>query len=163
MTRKCLVRNSRMVLTSQVLHRTIRAGVKRLSDNSFSLDTEFYGSDAPLKHPPKLLFIAGLLSVLLGTLIGVYGFTRLKTADASEQTLLGAAGYFLTIVIPIAVLQIIRSKHDSALRVNQDEPYDIYAGQRMQSQFLKIVALGFVVASLSIIVFFWPVAQGFAS
>ena len=132
-------------------------------DNSFSLDTDFYGSDVPLKHPPRILFIVGLFSVLLGTLVGLYGFTKLKTADASEQTLMGAAGYFLTIVVPIVVLQIIRSKHDSALRINQEEPYDIYAGQRMQSQFLKIVALGFIVASLSITVFFWPVAQGFAS
>jgi hypothetical protein len=53
-------------------------------------------------------------------------------------------------------------RHDSAMKVNVDEPYDIYAGQQLQSRFLKVVVLGLACASLSITVFFWPIAQGLA-
>ena len=133
-----------------------------MSANSFSLDEDFYGSDTALKHPPRILFIAGLLSVLLGTLVGAYGVINLNTSPALQQTYLGAAGYFLNVILPIVFLQMIRIKHDAALRVNQEEPYDTYAGQQLQSRFLKLVGLGLLCASLSITVFFWPVAQGFA-
>ena len=133
-----------------------------MSASTFSSDDDFIGSDTPLKHPPKILFVVGLLSVLMGTLIGVYGILNRNSATASEQSLMGAAGYFLTVVAPIVLLQLIRMRHDSALKVNVDEPYDIYAGQQLQSRFLKVVGLGLVCASLSITVFFWPSAQGFA-
>ena len=133
-----------------------------MSASTFSSDDDFIGSDTPLKHPPKILFVVGLLSVLMGTLIGVYGILNRNSATASEQSLMGAAGYFLTVVAPIVLLQLIRMRHDSALKVNVDEPYDIYAGQQLQSRFLKVVGLGLVCASLSITVFFWPIAQGFA-
>ena len=133
-----------------------------MSSSSFSLDEDFYGSDTALKHPPRILFLAGLLSVLLGTLVGAYGVINLNTSPALQQTYLGAAGYFLNVILPIVFLQMIRIKHDAALRVNQEEPYDIYAGQQLQSRFLKLVGLGLLCASLSITVFFWPVAQGFA-
>jgi uncharacterized membrane protein YiaA len=133
-----------------------------VSSSSFSLDEDFYGSDTALKHPPRILFLAGLLSVLLGTLVGAYGVINLNTSPALQQTYLGAAGYFLTVILPIVFLQMIRIKHDAALRVNQEEPYDVYAGQQLQSRFLKLVGLGLLCASLSITVFFWPVAQGFA-
>ena len=133
-----------------------------MSADTFSSDDYFIGSDTPLKHPPKILFVVGLLSVLMGTLIGVYGILNRNSATASEQSLMGAAGYFLTVVAPIVLLQLIRMRHDSALKVNVDEPYDIYAGQQLQSRFLKVVGLGLVCASLSITVFFWPIAQGFA-
>ena len=133
-----------------------------MSADPYSSDDDFIGSDTPLKHPPKILFVVGLLSVLMGTLIGVYGILNRNSATASEQSLMGAAGYFLTVVAPIVLLQLIRMRHDSALRVNVDEPYDIYAGQQLQSRFLKVVGLGLVCASLSITVFFWPIAQGFA-
>ena len=133
-----------------------------MSSSSFSLDEDFYGSDTALKHPPRILFLAGLLSVLLGTLVGAYGVINLNTSPALQQTYLGAAGYFLNVILPIVFLQMIRIKHDAALRVNQEEPYDIYAGQQLQSRFLKVVALGLACASLSIIVFFWPIAQGLA-
>ena len=133
-----------------------------MSADPYSSDDDFIGSDTPLKHPPKSLFGVGLLSVLMGTLIGVYGILNRNSATASEQSLMGAAGYFLTVVAPIVLLQLIRMRHDSALKVNVDEPYDIYAGQQLQSRFLKVVGLGLVCASLSITVFFWPIAQGFA-
>ena len=133
-----------------------------MSASTFSSDDDFIGSDTPLKHPPKILFVVGLLSVLMGTLIGVYGILNRNSATASEQSLMGAAGYFLTVVAPIVLLQLIRMRHDSALKVNVYEPYDIYAGQQLQSRFLKVVGLGLVCASLSITVFFWPIAQGFA-
>ena len=132
-----------------------------MSDNSFSLDTEFSGSDVPLKHPPKLLFIAGLISVLVGTLIGVYGIVKLNVMTSTQQSLFGAAGYFLTVLVPIAFLQLIRMSHDSALKNKENEPYDVYAGQQLQSRFLTVIGVGLVCASLSITVFFWPIAQEF--
>ncbi len=134
-----------------------------MSDNSFSLDTEFYGSDVPLKHPPRLLFIAGLLSVLMGTLIGVYGIVSAGTASNSQQYFVGVSGYLLTALLPIIVLQIILMKHTSALALNQEEPYDSYAGEQMQNNFRKVVLIGLISAGLSIWVFFLPIAEKFAA
>ena len=133
-----------------------------LSASTFSSDDDFIDSETPLKHPPKILLVVGLLLVLLGTLLGIYGILNRNLATASEQSLIGAVGYLLTVVAPIALLQLIRMRHDSAVKLNADEPYDIYAGQKLQSRFLKVVALGLACASLSITVFFWPIAQGFA-
>jgi hypothetical protein len=132
----------------------------RSSETAFEDDS--FGSDTPLKHPPKILLIVGLLLVLLGTLIGVYGFLNRNFNTASQQSLIGAVGYLLTVVAPIALLQLIRMRHDSAMKINVEEPYDIYAGQQLQSRFLKVVALGLACASLSITVFFWPIAQRLA-
>ena len=133
----------------------------RASD--FSSDDGYYGSDAPpLKKPPKILRVICLLSVFIGTLLGIYGILNLNSSTASQQSIMGAAGYFLTVVAPIVLLQLIRMQHDAAVKVNDYEPYDIYAGQKLQSSFLKVVALGLACASLSITVFFWPIAQGFA-
>mgnify|MGYP000048811118 CR=1 FL=1 len=134
-----------------------------MSDNSFSLDTEFYGSDAPLKHPPKLLFLVGSLSVLFGALIGIYGIVSANTASNSQQYLVGVSGYVLTALVPIIFLQIILVKHTSAIARNQDEPYDIYAGERMQNKFRKVVLVGLISAGLSIWVFFLPIAERFAA
>ena len=135
-----------------------------LSANDFSSDDYSYSSDTQTiyKQPPKLLFSVGLLSVTLGTLLGGYEFLKIKTTAAGEQTLLGGLGYLATVVIPIVLLQLIRKKHDSALKANKDEPYDIGAGEKMEGFFLKVVAFGFVSAFLSITVFFWPIAEQFA-
>jgi uncharacterized membrane protein HdeD (DUF308 family) len=133
-----------------------------LFSSKTGFDDDSFGSDTPLKHPPKILLVVGLLLVLLGTLIGVYGILNLNFNTASQQSLIGAVGYLLTVVGPIALLQLVRMRHISAMKVNVDEPYDIYAGQRLQSHFLKVVVLGLACASLSIIVFFWPIAQGLA-
>ena len=133
-----------------------------LISSETAFDDDSFGSGTPLKHPPKILLIVGLLLVLLGTLIGVYGFLNRNFNTASQQFLIGAVGYLLTVVAPIALLQLIRMRHDSAMKINVDEPYDIYAGQQLQSRFLKVVALGLACASLSITVFFWPIAQRLA-
>lgn len=133
-----------------------------LISSETAFDDDSFGSDTPLKHPPKILLIVGLLLVLLGTLIGVYGFLNRNFNTASQQSLIGAVGYLLTVVAPIALLQLVRMRHDSAMKINVDEPYDIYAGQQLQSRFLKVVALGLACASLSITVFFWPIAQRLA-
>ena len=132
-------------------------------DNSFSLDTDFYGSDVPLKHPPRILFIVGLFSVLLGTLVGLYGIVSADTATNSQQYLVGVSGYVLTALIPIIVLQTILLKHTRSLSLNQEEPYDGYAGQQMQNRFRKVVLIGLLSAGLSIWVFFLPIAEKFAA
>ena len=130
-----------------------------LSASTFSSDNDFYGNDAPLKHPPKILFVAGLLSVFFGTLVGVYGIISAETASNSLEYLLGALGYLLTALLPIIILQIILMKHTSALAFNQEQPYDSYAGEQMQSKFRKVVLVGLIAAGLSIWVFFLPIAE----
>jgi len=134
-----------------------------LSASAFSSDDGFYGSDAPPKQPPKILFVVGLLSVLLGTLIGAYGIVSAETASNSQQFLVGSSGYLLTALFPIIVLQLILIKHTSALALNQEEPYDSYAGEQMQSKFRKVVLVGLFSAALSIWVFFLPIAERFAA
>jgi len=134
-----------------------------VSSSSFSLDEDFYGSDTALKHPPRILFLAGLLSVLLGTLVGAYGIVSANTASNSQQYLVGAAGYLLTAFLPIIVLQIILIKHTSALALNQEVPYDSYAGEQMQSKFRKIVLIGLITAGLSMWVFFLHIAEQVAA
>lgn len=133
-----------------------------MSSTSFSLDDDFQGLDVPLKHPPKILFFLGLFSVVLGILVGVYGILTAETASNSKEYLIGISGYLLTALIPIVFLQIIRSRHTSALALNQEEPYDSYAGQQLESKFLKVVAVGLLSAGLSIWVFFLPIAERFA-
>lgn len=134
-----------------------------MSASAFSSDDGFYGSDAPPKQPPKILFVVGLLSVLLGTLIGAYGIVSAETASNSQQHLVGSAGYLLTALFPIIVLQLILMRHTSALALNQEEPYDSYAGEQMQSKFRKVVLAGLISAALSIWVFFLPIAERFAA
>lgn len=134
-----------------------------MSASAFSSDDGFYGSDAPPKQPPKILFVVGLLSVLLGTLIGAYGIVSAETASNSQQFLVGSSGYLLTALFPIIVLQLILIKHTSALALNQEEPYDSYAGEQMQSKFRKVVLVGLISAALSIWVFFLPIAERFAA
>ena len=134
-----------------------------MSASAFSSDDGFYGSDAPPKQPPKILFVVGLLSVLLGTLIGAYGIVSAETASNSQQHLVGSAGYLLTALFPIIVLQLILMRHTSALALNQEEPYDGYAGEQMQSKFRKVVLAGLISAALSIWVFFLPIAERFAA
>ena len=134
-----------------------------MSASTFSSDDYFIGSDTPLKHPPKILFIVGLLSVLMGTLTGVYGIVSAETASNSQQHLVGSVGYLLTALFPIIVLQLILMRHTSALALNQEEPYDSYAGEQMQSKFRKVVLAGLISAGLSIWVFFLPIAERFAA
>jgi cadmium resistance protein CadD (predicted permease) len=111
----------------------------------------------------------GLLSVLIGTFLGVYGLLNRNLATASQQSLIGSVGYVLTVIVPIALLQLTRMRHDSALKVDKDKneieflPIKVHAEwQKRKSNLLKIAALGLASAALSITVFFWPIAQGFA-
>jgi hypothetical protein len=111
----------------------------------------------------------GLLSVLIGTFLGVYGLLNRNLSTASQQSLIGSVGYVLTVIVPIALLQITRMGHDSALKVDKDNneieflPYKVDAKwQKKKSNALKIAGLGLASAALSITVFFWPIAQGFA-
>ena len=114
-------------------------GVAGLSASTFSSDDGFYGSDAPPKQPPKILFFAGLLSVLLGTLVGAYGIFSAGTASNSKQYLTGFFGYVLTALIPIIVLQIIVMTHKKDFANNQTIAYDDYSGLKMQNKFKKVV------------------------
>ena len=142
-----------------------------LSASTFSSDEDSYASEdySNFKHAPKIIDALGLLSVLLGAFLGIYGILNRNLATASEQSLIGAVGYVLTVIVPIALLQLIRMLHASALKVDKENneievlPYPVHdKWVRLQSRLLKVVALGFVCAFFSITVFFWPIAQGFA-
>lgn len=132
-----------------------------MSSDSLTYDDDSFGSDAPWKKPPTILLYIGLASVVSGLSLGVYGLFR-SGASSSQQHLFGAIGYVLTALLPIVLLQLIRQAHASALAANEDEPYDIYAGQQLQSKFLKLVLLGLISAAFSIVVFFLPFAEGLA-
>lgn len=132
-------------------------------------DSDQIGDHSNFKHAPKIIDVLGLLSVLLGTFLGVYGILNRNLSTASEQSLIGAVGYVLTVIVPIALLQITWMRHDSALKVDKDNneieflPTKVHAEwQKRKSNQLKIAALGLASAALSITVFFWPIAQGFA-
>ena len=134
-----------------------------LSASTFSSDDDFYGSDAPPKQPPKILFVVGLLSVLLGTLVGAYGIFSAGTSSNSRQFFLGFFGYVLTALIPIIVLQIIVMSHKKDLANNQTIAYNDYSGLKMQNKFKKVVLSGLISAVLSIFIFFLPIAERFAT
>lgn len=134
-----------------------------LSASTFSSDGGFYGSDSPPKQPPKILFFAGLLSVILGTFVGAYGIFSSGTASNSKQYLTGFSGYVLTALIPIIVLQIIVMTHKKDFANNQNIAYDDYSGLKMQNKFKKVVLTGLITTGLSIWVFFLPIAERFAA
>lgn len=132
-----------------------------LSSKTFDLDDGFSGSEGPLKRPPTILFVLGLLSVLVGILVGAYGIAFANNSTNSKQYIVGSVGYLLTAFTPIVFLQLIRSRHSAAMAINQDEPYDSYAGQLLEKRFLKVVLAGLISAGLSIFVFFLPIAEKF--
>ena len=142
-----------------------------LSADIFSSNEDSYISEdhSNFRHAPKMVDALGLLSVLIGTFLGVYGLLNRNLSTASQQSLIGSVGYVLTVIVPIALLQITRMGHDSALKVDKDNneieflPYKVDAKwQKKKSNALKIAGLGLASAALSITVFFWPIAQGFA-
>lgn len=150
------------MLGSTVTHR-LRGGAGGLSSDSLDFGADFGGFDGPPKQPPRILTYLGITSVVLGILVGAYGVrVSLAGSTNSTQYLIGAIGYLLTSVIPIILLQVARTKHAAALRNNKEVSYDIYAGSKQQSLFLKIVALGLLSAALSIFTLFLPVAEKFA-
>ena len=123
---------------------------------------DFVGVDIALKKPSFILFFLGIFSVLFGTAAGLYGVLSRNNASNSQQYLTGLTGYLFTAVVPIVLLQIIRHSHQKALDQNHDQPYDVYAGTKNQTRFLKVVLVGLISAALSIWVFFLPIAEKFA-
>jgi len=134
-----------------------------LSASTFPSDDVVYASNTPPKQPPKILFVVGSLSVLLGTLVGAYGILSAETASNSKQYLVGFSGYLLTALLPIIVLQIIVTSHKRDFANNQVQAYDDYSGLKMQKKFKKVVLMGLISAVLSIWVFFLPIAERFAA
>ena len=124
---------------------------------------DYVGMDMVLKKPPVILFFLGIFSVLFGTVAGLYGVLSKNTASNSKEYLIGLTGYLLTAVVPIVFLQVIRHSHQKALDQNHDQPYDVYAGTKNQTRFLKVVLVGLISAALSIWVFFLPIAEKFAA
>lgn len=144
-------------------HAQIGQEVESLSTDSLSLDQGFDGFDGTLRKPPMYLFYLGLTSVTIGILIGGYGIFIAGHASNSQELIIGIAGYLMTALFPILILQLIRSKHAHALAANQEQPYDIYAGGQMESKYRKVVLVGLIGAALPIWVFFLPIAEKFTS
>jgi len=130
--------------------------------SDLSYENEYIGSDTPWKKPPTILLYLGIVSVVAGLGLGIFGIISISGSSSSQQYIFGGIGYVLTALIPIIFLQIIRQSHNSALAANEEEPYDIYAGQQLQSKFLKVVLFGLISAACSIVVFFWPIAERLA-
>lgn len=134
-----------------------------MSSDLFDSTGDFGGFDGPPRQPPKILTVLGLSSVFCGLLVGIYGVREsLAGSTNTSQVILGGIGYLLTAIIPIVLLQIVRTKHSSALSNNKEVAYDIYAGMKQQTFFLKIVALGLLVTVLPIFTLFLPIAEKFA-
>ena len=133
-----------------------------MSDSLYSLDEEIFGSDETYAQPPTILVWLSIFSVVVGTFVGLFGVLKINTSTASEQSLLGSVGYLLTVIIPIALLQLIRVRHDSALKKNEEQAYNIGGGEDLKYRATVVVGIGLACAALSITVFFWPIAQGFA-
>jgi hypothetical protein len=134
-----------------------------LNFDSVDSNVDSFDADYVLKKPPVILFVLGILSVLLGISAGLYGILTKENASNSQEYLVGFVGYLLCAVIPIVLLQIIRNSHRKALEQNHDQPYDVYAGTQNQTRFLKVVLVGLICASLSIWVFFLPIAEKFVA
>ena len=123
------------------------------------LEDDFYGSDAPLKKPPKYLFYIGITSIALGFLLGIYG---LKSADTNaKQFTFGLAGYIFTAVLPLLLFAISQKRHKADTSNNHDAPYDVYDGTVLQNRFRKLLLVGLVTAALPIWIFFTPIAENF--
>jgi len=121
-----------------------------------------YAYDVELKKPSKFLFVLGLCSVISGTALGLFGILKSGNSSNSQEYLIGFAGYLSTALLPIVVLQILHRSHQMSSRNNHEEPYDSYAGELNLNRFKKIILVGLITASLSIWVFFLPIAEKFA-
>jgi hypothetical protein len=130
-----------------------------MSSDSLTYDDDSFASDMPWKKPPTILLYIGIASVVSGLALGIYGVIRISGTSSTQQYLFGGIGYVLTALLPIILLQVIRQAHASALAANEDHPYDIFAGQQLQSKFLKLVLIGLISAAFSIVVLFWPIAE----
>ena len=135
-----------------------------MKSDSFLTDDDFGDENPNPKKPPTYLLFVGLLSILVGLTVGIYGFQISKTgAVNSQQYALGGVGYLFTIVIPLILLQVIHSKHDSARRQNEGGNYDFLAGNKLTKNFRsKVIPIGIISAALPIWVFLSPIAEKLA-
>ena len=136
-----------------------------LSKDFSDPDDYSFGINSSLRKPPTILFFGGLASVILGAALGLFGIYGIQTAivaSSSMEYLIGFGGYLLTAIIPIILLQIIKSRHQNYVKNNNEEPYDLYAGNILISKYLKVVFFGLIAAAPCIWVFFQPIAEVFA-
>lgn len=149
------------VLSSNTSHVEIeRLGF--LSSDSLDFDDGFVGLEGPLIRPPTYLFYLGLGSIIAGLGLGILGLMTSNGATNSKQYIVGGAGYVLTIVIPIILLQVIWSKHNSARNGDENGTYDLYGGLQLLSRYRKVVLVGLISAILPIWVFLSPIAEKLA-
>ncbi len=109
----------------------------------------------PVKKPPTNLLYIASGSIALGIILGGFGLSL--SGKTTMQFIVGGLGYVFTALIPIVLLQIIRSKHISAMS-NKDEAYDTYAGELLQARYLKVVLFGLITAALPLWVAISPIA-----
>jgi hypothetical protein len=131
-----------------------------MSSSSLSFQDDFNAFAGELKRPPAILFLLGLISVVTGIGIAVFAFVTQNGSTDSRQQMLGAISYILSALIPIVLFEITRLKHKNA-RSNRDEPYDDYAGIKLDLNFRKVLFLGLLSAGMPIWLFFYPIAKNF--
>lgn len=121
--------------------------------------------DTPHKKPPTFLFTGAIICISLGTLVGLYGLHGINSAmiaTDNSQYSFGFIGYLLCAVIPIVLFQLFISKHSFLSKNSKNEPYDNYAGLKIQNIFKKVLAFGLITAALSVWVFLQPIAERYA-
>ena len=126
-------------------------------------DAYFIESDNPPKKPSSIFLYLSFSSVMIGLAVGIFGVLTRADASESQQYLIGGFGYLLTAFLPIIFFQLITLRHKSHQAASEQEPYDTYAGLKMTERSRKVAAFGLIAASFSIFVFFWPIAESFAS
>lgn len=132
-----------------------------MSSNTIDFDSEGYDEYLPLQKPSPLIFYIALVSVVAGTLLGVFGIVRsISGATEALEYIVGSIGYLFTGIIPVICYKIFSTSHVKACSHNREQPYDIHGGNTLRSRVRKIAVIGLAVAIMPIWVFFFPIAQG---
>lgn len=129
-----------------------------MSSDSFEFPDIQDEDQLPGRKLPGYFLYVGLVSVLAGIGVGVYGL--LYALTDTQQLVTGGIGYILCTVIPIVLLLVIYAKHEAARKEDELGRYDSVGGNKLARNFLKRVVLsGLIVAALPIWVLLTPIAQ----
>lgn len=134
-----------------------------MSANLSDFEVDYAESYPTLLKPSRLILLLEIISVICGIAIGIFGIVRSTSgATANLEHIMGALGYVLTSVVPIACYQVFSISHKKNLANNQFQPYDLHGGESVQNQIAKVALVGLIGAGFSIWLFFLPLAEALA-
>lgn len=137
-----------------------RGEIEDLINDSFPFSSHYDDEEdnGPDRKPPVYLLYVGLVSVLSGFAVGVYGLKYALTD--TQQFITGGIGYILCTVVPIALLLFMIAKHEAARRELNSGRYDSMGGNKLLRKFRNFVVFaGLITAALPIWVLLTPIAQ----